>query len=119
MKILLRLHDQHDLPWTTWFFRQHGYELGNFEPVSYIAKLVLEELPQFRQLSRVQIGDGGMTSFWHDKWLFHNSLAETFPALYSHNTNPELMVAEALSGPLSAHLRARLSTCAREELEHA
>lgn len=116
LKIIHKLHDPQDLPWKSWFLSQHGPELGKIDPDSYIARLVVEELPRYRLISRVIISDGKMTSFWHDKWLSHNTLAEMLPALYSHSVRPEILVADALLSHISTQLRPRLTNCAREEM---
>ncbi|KAF8685954.1 hypothetical protein HU200_043879 [Digitaria exilis] len=58
-----------------------------------------------------------MTSFWHDLWCGTNSLAVTFPALYSHTTRPNACVARVLSDPaLLLTLRPHLTNAATREL---
>jgi hypothetical protein len=46
--------------------------------------MVQAELPLFRMLTVVRLGDGKHTSFYHDKGMLSSTLVEGFPALYSH-----------------------------------
>lgn len=66
-------------------------------------------------LTEVRLGNGKITSFWHDRWLLGTSLADTFPALYSHCTTPHLSVSASLAVPMDTLLRPRLTRCASEE----
>lgn len=76
---------------------------------------MVEELPKYRAITRVTIGDGETTAFWHDRWLLNTTLASTFPALFSHFVKPHILVSEALHNNLTSQLRPRLSRCGREE----
>lgn len=116
LKFVQKLHEPGHLPWKTWFTSQHPDGLGNLNPDSYIARLVLEELPRFRALTLVKVGDGEHTSFWHDRWLLNSTFAQTFPVLYSHCINPDATVATELTSPISAQLRPRLTHAAVDEL---
>nr|CAB3449123.1 unnamed protein product [Digitaria exilis] len=51
---------------------------------SYISRVVREELPRYRAITKCTVGNGITTSFWHDSWLLETTLADTFPALKSH-----------------------------------
>lgn len=115
LKIVHKLHEHQSWPWKTWFLSQHPQGLGNHGADSFIARLVLEELPRYRRLTRVLVGNGEMTSFWHDCWMFNTPLAQTFPALYSHSTKPNILVSTAVRTTLGSQLQPRLSRCAREE----
>ena len=44
---------------------------------------LLELLPAYRALTRVEVGDGRMTSFWQDRWLPCGALIVAFPALFA------------------------------------
>lgn len=86
LKFIHKLHDIEPLPWKRWFLSHAGNDLcGN--PDSYIAKLVKSELPRYRSLTKVRLGNGAHASFWHDRWLMDPPVAESFPTLYSHSTN--------------------------------
>ena len=60
----------------------------------------------------VRIGDGKHTSFWHDSWLVHGTVADTVPTLYSHCTRPAISVREAQTTELDHQLQPRLSQAA-------
>ena len=68
LKFIHKLHEPDPLPWKRWFLSHHGADLSG-ESDSYLAKLVSAELPRYRALTKVQVGDGAHASFWHDKWL--------------------------------------------------
>lgn len=52
-------------------------------------------LPLYRAITTVNLMDGTTTSFWHDVWNGHDSLAERFPELLSHCRNQEITVKRA------------------------
>ena len=115
VKFVHRLLDASPLPWKTWFLT-HSSLLGNQGPdLSYLAKLLSKELPLYRQLTSVQVGNGLHTSFWHHKWLLSVPLAETFPALFSHCIFQDLSVRATLERPLDSLLRPRLTRTAADE----
>jgi hypothetical protein len=58
---------------------------------------------------------GKLLIFWQDKWLLNSTLAETFPALYSHSVCPAISVYDAMHTPMEEQLRPRLTRCATEE----
>nr|CAB3446635.1 unnamed protein product [Digitaria exilis] len=88
--------------------KEYGGELGHIKTDSYLARIVHEELP-------LRVGNGKDTAFWHDYWLLSASLADSFPALYSHCTNLEVSVHHALSTTMDTYLQPRLTQCASEE----
>lgn len=75
-----------------------------------------ELLPAYRSITRVEVGDGESTAFWHDTWVADQPLAARFPALLSHFVGKNISIREVLSAGLSTQLQSRLSTCARAEL---
>jgi len=83
MKFVHKLHEPNSLPWKMWFLSYAGPDSSGM-PDSYLSRLVQEELPRYRSLTTVLLGDGASTSFWHDHWLLNTTVAETFPALFSH-----------------------------------
>lgn len=116
LKFVHKLHEPTALPWKTWFLSQHEHALGQVEPDSYMARIVHEKLPIYRALTTFRLGDGKSTSFWHDKWILNTTLAETFPALFSHCIRPHLTVNEGVGRPIRSLFRDRLSNSATEEL---
>jgi hypothetical protein len=111
MKFAHKLHEPHPLPWKTWY---SSHETSGDE--SFLQRLIAQELPRYRSLTRVRIGDGARTSFWHDKWMFCTSLAQAFPALFTHYTDTSGSVREFLATGFAQHRRARLTTAATEKL---
>ena len=79
-------------------------------------RLILAELSRYRSLTTVQIGNGQLTSFWHDRWILGTTLAQAFPALFSHYTHTTNSVSAVIAGNLSHHLRPQLTRTAGEEL---
>jgi len=58
-----------------------------------------------------------MTAFWMDHWWGTDSLAKTFPALFSHTLRPNASVARVLSAQVPIlSLRPRLTNAAATEL---
>lgn len=76
-----------------------------------------ELLPAYRCISHVSLGDGEHISFWHDKWLGGQALAEAFPALHSHFTQGDASVREVLDHGIDAMLQSRLTRQATKERE--
>lgn len=60
--------------------------------------MLLKVLPAFQSSTRVHLGDDRSTIFWFDHWIGPSSLATMFPALLSHCSRPNIMVADVWSG---------------------
>jgi hypothetical protein len=52
----------------------------------------------YRDLTVVELGDGGNTCFWLDTWLENKPLSIQYSALFSHVQNPNLSVADCYNG---------------------
>ena len=63
-----------------------------------IWKDIYAQLPSFRNETKVILGNGRMTAFWLDLWFGSQTLAEMFPALFSHTLHPNASVARVFSG---------------------
>lgn len=63
----------------------------------------------------MKLGNGQSTVFWQDVWHKDDSMAERFPALYSHCKLQNLSVQAVVSGRLRRHLVPRLTTTAAAE----
>lgn len=117
LKFVHKLHEEVDLLWIRWFQSQNIEELDCLKPDSYISRIMCEELPWYRSLTRSLVGNGTHTSFWKDRWLLNTTLVleDTFPALYSHCTRQHISVAAALTTPFVAQFQHRLTQVALEE----
>ena len=113
MKFLHKLLGPSLSPWKRWFL----YHSSDLVSDSYLGRLVRSELPRFRSITVVKVGDGSQTSFWHDCWLLGGTLASAFPALYSHCIRPGVTVASFCSSAQVALFRPRLSVAAAAELQ--
>ena len=79
---------------------------------------IMKGLDFFCSNTRVQLGNGATTSFWLDLWLPNTTqtLAQLFPALFSHSNRIHTPVARALgSHNLTLDLTPRLSHTAECE----
>ena len=75
-----------------------------------------EMLPLYQAITTVELGDGKSTAFWHDVWTGEESIAERFPALYSHCMLPNQPVHLIVAEGLRCHLVPRLTAEAILEL---
>ncbi|CAN6250750.1 unnamed protein product [Urochloa humidicola] len=73
-------------------------------------------LPAYRSMTTVLLGDGKTTAFWEDRWNNGNSLAETYPALYSHVARHGASVREVKDNGLHHYLVSRLTPVAVAQL---
>jgi len=116
LKLLHRLHHPEQSAWAAWV-REHKDILnmsdhGDGSHWSALRSL----LPAYRCITKVQLGDGRTTSFWHDSWFDGSPLATVFPCLFSHCTKPDASASEVLTIGLQPMLVSRLSPQASEEL---
>jgi len=111
MKFVHKLHEPGLPPWKRWFL-SHSPSLGGH---SYLERLICAKLPRYQSITTVRVGNGEMTSFWHDHWLLSDDLASAFPSLFSHCLHPELTVAGFCSSDLVTLFRPRLSAAADAE----
>jgi len=74
-------------------------------------------LPLYQAITSVRLGDGRSCSFWLDVWYGDESMADLYPALYSHCTKKEASVCEMLQTGIQQTLVPRLSTRAMQQLQ--
>jgi hypothetical protein len=60
----------------------------------------------FWPCTRIKVGDGRRCRFWEDVWLCENSLANTFPRLYSISLDQHITVHRVFTAGIS-YLRFR------------
>ena len=70
LKFVHKLHDPEPLPWKQWFISHSDLGRG-LSSDSYLGKLISSEVQRYQHLTRVRVGHGAHTSFWHDRWLFN------------------------------------------------
>lgn len=102
-KFLILLLQQPTTSWQCWFQQQYGpnsgRDLGDIRAADTATwKQLAGELPAFRELTRVQVGNGLFTSFWMDLWDGNQALAADYPALYSHCMRENISVSSAFKG---------------------
>ncbi|CAN6253863.1 unnamed protein product [Urochloa humidicola] len=114
MKFVHRFLGSDDPPWKRWVQHNLTRCLGDRRPNSYLARLIHDELPRYRSITSVLIGDGKTTSFWMDHWTGSAPLYEVFPSLFSHSTDPHCSLLSVLS--VGIRLQNRLTLAARREL---
>ena len=79
--------------------------------------ILRELLPLYQAITSVSLGNGRSTAFWQDVWHGEESMAERYPALYSHCRTPTQSVYAVITGGLRGHLVTRLSAIAAKELQ--
>ena len=109
LKLLHRLHTGSQSSWANWI-REHMC-LANLEGdiQGNHWELMREMLPLYQAITTVELGDGKSTAFWHDVWTSEESIAEYFPALYSHCKLPNQPVHLIAAEGLRCHLVPRLT----------
>jgi len=125
-KFLVKLLAPSSAPWHMWFSAKYSWsascDLGDDRYTdTAVWRGIRDGLSDFRSATSVQVGSGLSTFFWLDQWLGGDTLAATFPALFSHCLRPNASVAMAMScfeNSSSLHLRPRrLTLAASQELD--
>ena len=74
--------------------------------------ILRELLPLYQAITSVSLGNGRSTAFWQDVWHGEESMAERYPALYSHCRTLTQSVYAVITSGLRGHLVTRLSAIA-------
>lgn len=119
LKLLHQLHFAPPSRWASWVWSQLGGRsllAPGRSPLDGEHWRALKDLmPTYRALTHVRVGDGRMTSFWHDWWLPCGPLGGAFPALFTHAVCPEVTVWEARHRGVRALLVPRLTPIAARD----
>jgi hypothetical protein len=84
--------------WRSWLLNDLVCDIGDGLPGdSFLRRIISSKLQRFRALTRIDVRDGRVTSFWFDDWLSSGPLCLHFPALFTHVVRPHYSVASALS----------------------
>ncbi|RLN09471.1 putative ribonuclease H protein [Panicum miliaceum] len=113
LKFVHKLHEPSSVPWKQWFFSYSNLLCSTED--TFLHRLLREELGRYRTITHVLVGNGKTTSFWHDRWMLNTTLADTFPVLFSHRTQPAISVQQAVTRPLDSQLQPRLTRSAAAE----
>lgn len=116
LKMIHRLHSNNPSSWAQWVTRNACIASLTGNLVGNHWDTMRSLLPIYRAIIVVNLADGTTTSFWHDVWDGHDSLAERFPELLSHCQNNEITVKQAYDGELQRSLTARRLAQANEQL---
>jgi hypothetical protein len=104
------------LPWKDWVLHHSPLHIGHGKNSSFLAKTIFKHVQSLREISQCTIGDGCSTFFWLDRWLKPEPLAIVYPALFSHHTKPNAMIATIMQDGIELALHNRLTTNAIAEL---
>ncbi|KAM0917962.1 hypothetical protein ACQ4PT_009348 [Festuca glaucescens] len=107
-------------PWTRWVRRWYG-DFGIAQAPSALDTPIWRTFKKvfalYCHLTVVAAGSGATVSFWLDNWHKAGPLFACLPALFSHCTQPEVTIANALRpADLSLQLQPRLTVVATAEL---
>jgi hypothetical protein len=90
-----RLHSNNPLSWAQWVQRNACIAslTGNLHGNHW--DTLRSFLPIYHAITTVNLAYATTTSFCHDVWDGHDSLAERLPELFSHCQNQEITVRQA------------------------
>jgi hypothetical protein len=117
LKLLHKLHCNRDSASATWVRRRACVAslTGDIYGGHWDVLRVL--LPLYQALTSIQLGDGSTSSFWRDVWYEDDTLADVYPALFSHCSSKEITVKQVLQEGLQQFLVPRLSLAVASELQ--
>ena len=116
LKFAFKFLHSDNLPWKDWILNHSPLHIGHGKTSSFLAKTIFKHFQSLREISHCTIGNGMSTFFWLDRWLLLEPLAVVFPALFSHHTNQNALVATILQEGIELALHNRLTTIAAAEL---
>jgi hypothetical protein len=116
LKFSYKTLQQDNTPWRIWITDLSPYPLSQEANNSSLGKLIYKNIATLSAITQCSISSGKNTMFWQDRWLLHEPLAKTHPAIFSHHLSPNAMVCEVLEVGLSHGLRNRLTPVAAAEL---
>ncbi|TVU23691.1 hypothetical protein EJB05_26070, partial [Eragrostis curvula] len=109
LKLIHRLHRPGESSWAQWVHEHADVSslTGDLDGSHW--SMLRQLLSVYQAITTVKLGNGRSRSFWNDWWLPVGRLAELFPALASHATNPAASVHRVILDGLRAHMVPRLS----------
>lgn len=100
LKLLHRLHHPNGSAWALWAV-EHAVRAdlsGDLHGMHWAA--LRDLLPAYQRITKVSVGDGRNTNFWHDCCLTDSPLAVQFPALHNHYDARAMSVHDVVRGDL-------------------
>lgn len=117
LKLIHRLHHPAESSWASWALQNIRLSHLKGEVDGPHWEALRDLLPAYRNISRVEVGNGATTSFWQDHWITDSPLSAMFPALFSHFTGRQDSVQEVVTAGLTNLLQARLTPRAADEFQ--
>jgi hypothetical protein len=121
-KFLDKLLQEPTTNWQRWFHICYGSVLAEILETTTILidtaiwTTLRQLLPEFRNCTKIHLGNGQFTSFWFDHWIGSQPLAELFPAILSFCQQPNISVQHAFhEGQWLIPLHPRLSAVASSQ----
>jgi hypothetical protein len=118
LKFIDKLYSSEQPCWKQWVLQSSNpVDTTNSAPAGFLWRIITDELPTFRSITKVRIHNGASTSFWLDHWLPNGPLASTHAALFSHTTAPNISVQRIFQDGFDLRLRPRITNAASLQLD--
>ena len=104
LKLLHKLYTATQSPWAIWVRQRICLASLEGDLDGNHWNILRELLPLYQAITSVSLGNGRSTAFWQDVWHGEESMAERYPALYSHYTTPTQSVYAVITGGLRGTL---------------
>jgi hypothetical protein len=108
-KVVHKLHRPAFSAWAQWVQGRATVATLNGDIHGDHWDVLRQILPLYQAITTVDLGDGTTCSFWSDVWTGDESLADTYPALFSHCTHKQATVSQMFQTGLQQTLVPRLS----------
>jgi len=94
LKLVHKLHHPAFSAWAQWVQGRATVATLNGDIHGDHWNVLRQILPLYQAITTVDLGDGTTCSFWSDVWTGDESLADTYPALFSHCTHKHATVSQ-------------------------
>jgi hypothetical protein len=103
-------------PWNIWITNLSPYPVSQGNNSSFLGKNINKHMDTLRSVTQCSVGNGKATSFWLDRWILPEPLANAFLAIFSHHLHPYGLVSDIMQEGVQNALRNRLTSAASSEL---